>query len=136
MKKSGYTILNIETGKVSGLSIGFNQLPLANMTYIELYSIESHEQPIKPEVLFSDKEYGEYLDFKDDDPSEYTPDIVSDFCIKNGINEEKRKIAILADDFEENQYYNYNKWENEILNLYLDKIQQQDTHYKDYDEEV
>ena len=32
----------------------------------------------------------EYLEFKDDEVCEYTPDIVSDFCQKKGIDENEK----------------------------------------------
>lgn len=135
-QRSGYTILNIKTGIINGLGIELNQLPLIDTNYIELYSIESQEHPIKPENFFSEKEYEEYLEFKDDDPSEYTPDIVSEFCIKKDIDEDSRKIDILADRFEENEYFNYNKWESRILNEYYDMIQKSHSYYDTVDEEI
>ena len=49
---------------------------------------------------FSPQEYEEYLEFKDDEVCEYTPDIVSDFCQKKGIDENERKIGLLAYKFE------------------------------------
>lgn len=118
-QRTGHTILNLENGKIYGLGIELNQLPLVDMVYIELYSIKFDEDPIKPEELFSSNEYGEYLEFKEDEPSEYTPDIVSDFCEKNNIDEDKRKIGLLAYKFG-NENSNYNKWESEILNKYYD----------------
>jgi len=128
-QKSGYTIMNIETGLVGGLSIDINELPLKNSEYIELYSILSSEDPIKPSDLFSSDEFEEYLEFKGEDPSEYTPDIVSDFCTKKDIDESSRKISILADRFEEEEYYNYNQWESGIINKYHDMIQDPDELY-------
>ncbi|MDL2270623.1 hypothetical protein LJC03_02300 [Methanobrevibacter sp. OttesenSCG-928-I08] len=121
-QRTGYTIVNLETGNVKGLGIENNQLPFHEITYIELFTIEAQENPIKPEDFFSKEEYEKYLEFKGDDPSEYTPDIVSNFCIKEGINEEDRNITILADRFEEDEYWNYNKWESGVLNEYYNVI--------------
>jgi hypothetical protein len=120
--RTGYTIINLETGEVKGLGVENNQLPFQDITYIDLFTIESQEHPIKPEDLFSNEEYEKYLEFKGDDPSEYTPDIVSNFCIKEGIDEDDRKITILADRFEEDEYFNYNKWESGVLNQYYDVL--------------
>ena len=78
-QRTGHTILNLENGKIYGLGIELNQLPLVDTVYIELYSIDWEEDPIEVEELFSPQEYEEYLEFKDDEVCEYTPDIVSDF---------------------------------------------------------
>lgn len=135
-QKSGYTILNLENGKVYGLGVEPNQLPLIDMLYITLYTIEALEDPVKTKDLFSKEEFEEYEKYKGDDPTEYAPDIVSDFCRDNDIDEDKRKIDILADRFEENEYFNYNKWETGVLNEYYDTIQEQHYTYKSVDEEV
>ena len=62
-QRTGHTILNLEDGEVSGLSVELNQLPLSDMIYIELYTIKSGEDPIEPKELFSDREYEEFLKF-------------------------------------------------------------------------
>lgn len=80
--KTGHTVLNLETGNVYGLGIEMNQLPLVSEIYIELYTIKSHENPIKEEGFFSKREYEEFLEFSSDDPCEYIPDIITDFCEK------------------------------------------------------
>ena len=59
--RTGHTVLNLENGKVYGLGIEFNQLPLADDIYIELFTIESHEDPIDEEEFFSEKEYEEFF---------------------------------------------------------------------------
>lgn len=125
-RRSGYTIMDIETGLVEGLGVDINEIPLKSSEYIELYSIDSGEDPVKPDELFDTLEYEKYLEFKGDDPSEYTPDIVTDFCRKNDIDEIARKISILADRFEEDEYFNYNQWESGIVNSYYDLIQDPD----------
>jgi len=128
-QKTGYTILDIENGEIKGYGVDINQLPSKNYNFVELYNISSGEDPINPQSLFSEKEYEKYLEYKGDDPSEYTPDIVSEFCKKEGIDEDKRKIAILADRFEEYEYYNYNKWESGIVTQYYDIIQESEGFY-------
>ena len=120
--RTGHTILNLETGRVSGLGIEFNQLPLADDIYIELFTIESHEDPIDEEEFFSEKEYEEFLEFSSSDPCEYIPDIITEFCEINGIDEDKRKIGLLAYNFEKEEQANYNMWETAILNKYYDAI--------------
>ena len=120
--KTGHTILNLETGNVYGLGIELNQLPLADEIYIELYTIKSHEEPIAEEEFFSKHEYEEFLEFSSDDPCEYVPDIITDFCQKNGIDEYERSIGILAYNFETKDQANYNMWESRILNKYYDAI--------------
>ena len=41
-------------------------------------------------------------------------------CQKNNIDEDNRKIGILAYKFEKNEQDNYNQWESKILNKYYD----------------
>jgi hypothetical protein len=120
--KTGHTVLNLETGQVYGLGIELNQLPLADEIYIELYTLKSHEEPLKEEEFFSSNEYEEFLEFSSDDPCEYIPDIITDFCQKKGIDEYERTIGLLAYNFETRQQANYNMWESKILNKYYDAI--------------
>lgn len=122
-QRTGHTIIDLESGTIQGLGVELNQLPLASIIYITLYTIKSGEHPITPEELFSEEEYECYMNFKDDDPSEYTPDIVSNFCEAYDINENERKISILADRFEEDKYWNYNMWESGVLEDYYDALQ-------------
>ena len=96
MQKTGHTVLDLETGKVSGLSIEHNQMPLQSMMYIELYTIKAGDYPIGPEELFSKTEYEEFMDFMEDEPSEFAPDMVSIFCEENDIDEDSRTVGILA----------------------------------------
>ena len=120
--KTGHTVLNLETGRVYGLGIELNQLPLADDIYIELYTIKSHEEPLAEEEFFSSQEYSEFLEFSSDDPCEYIPDIITDFCEKKGIDEYERTIGLLAYNFETREQANYNMWESKILNRYYDAI--------------
>ena len=120
--KTGHTVLNLENAKVYGLGIEFNQLPLADNIYIELFTINYHEEPIKEEDFFSKHEYEEFLKFSSDDPCEYIPDIISEFCQLNGIDEYERSVGILAYNFEKEELSNYNMWESKILNKYYDAI--------------
>ena len=89
--KTGHTVLNLEDGRVYGLGIEFNQLHLATDIYIELFTIKSHDEtPIGEEEFFSKHEYEEFLEFSSDDPCEYIPDIITDFCEMKGIDEYER----------------------------------------------
>ena len=128
--KTGHTVLNLETGNVYGLGIEMNQLPLVSEIYIELYTIKSHENPINEEEFFSKREYEEFLEFSSDDPCEYIPDIITDFCEKNAIDEYERSIGILAYNFEKHEQANYNMWESKILNKYYDAIYEDHNPFK------
>ena len=120
--KTGHTVLNLEDGRVYGLGIELNQLPLADDIYIELYTIKSHEEPLSEEEFFSKHEYEEFLEFSSDDPCEYIPDIITEFCEMKGIDEYERTIGILAYNLEKREMENYNMWESQILNRYYDAI--------------
>ena len=128
--KTGHTVLNLETGNVYGLGIEMNQLPLVSEINIELYTIKSHENPINEEEFFSKREYEEFLEFSSDDPCEYIPDIITDFCEKNDIDEYERSIGILAYNFEKHEQANYNMWESKILNKYYDAIYEDHNPFK------
>ncbi|WP_042694457.1 hypothetical protein [Methanobrevibacter oralis] len=129
-QKTGHTILNLETGKIHGLGIELNQLPLVDMIYIELFTIKENEYPIDEEELFSENEYIEFLEFKDDEPCDYAPDIVSDFCEMKGINEAERQIGMIAYNFEKNERANYNIWETKILNKYYEATNENHNPFK------
>ncbi len=120
--KTGHTVLNLENGHVYGLGIELNQLPLADDIYIELYTIKSHEEPLSEEEFFSAKEYREFLEYSSEDPCEYIPDIITEFCEMKGIDEYERTVGLLAYNFEKNEQTNYNIWESRILNKYYDAI--------------
>lgn len=128
--RTGHTVLNLEDGRVYGLGIELNQLPLADDIYIELYTIKSHEEPIDEEEFFSKHEYKEFLEFSSDDPCEYIPDIITEFCELKGIDEYERKIGLLAYNFEKNEQANYNMWESKILNKYYDAIYEDHNPFK------
>jgi hypothetical protein len=121
-QRTGHTVLNLETGEVYGIGIESNQLPLAADIYIELYTIDLDENPIGEEEFFSSHEYEEFLEFSSDDPCEYIPDIITEFCEMKGIDEYERKIGLLAYNFEKQERENYNMWESKILNRYYDAI--------------
>lgn len=129
-QRTGHTVLNLENAKVYGLGIEFNQLPLADNIYIELFTIKSTEGPIEAEEFFSKSEYEEFLEFSSDDPCEYIPDIITDFCEKKDIDEYERKIGLLAYNFEKNERSNYNMWESVILNKYYDAIYEDHNPFK------
>ena len=120
--KTGYTRLNLETGEIYGVGVELNDLPLPSTIYIELYKIDAYDEPISEEEFFSQSEYDKFLEFSASEPSEYIPDIISEFCQINGIDEDKRKIGILAYNFEKKERSNYNMWESSVLNKYYDAI--------------
>ena len=128
--RTGHTVLNLEDGRVYGLGIELNQLPLADDIYIELYTIKSHEEPIDEEEFFPKHEDEEFLVFSSDDPCEYIPDIITEFCELKGIDEYERKIGLLAYNFEKNEQANYNMWESKILNKYYDAIYEDHNPFK------
>ena len=107
-----------------------NQLPLADDIYIELFTIESHEDPITEEEFFSKSEYEEFLEFSSDDPCEYIPDIITEFCEMKGIDEHERRIGLIAYNFEKNEQANYNMWESTILNKYYEAIYEDHNPFK------
>ena len=129
-QRTGHTVLNLETGKVYGLGVELNQLPLADDIYIELFTIESHEDPITEEEFFSKSEYEEFLEFSSDDPCEYIPDIITEFCEMKGIDEHERRIGLIAYNFEKNEQANYNMWESTILNKYYEAIYEDHNPFK------
>ena len=128
--KTGHTIVNLENGNVYGLGVDFNELHLATEIYIELFTLKFDEYPINEEELFSPHEYNEFLEFSSDDPCEYIPDIITDFCEIKGIDEHERKIGLLACNFEKNEQANYNMWESKILNKYYDAIYEDHNPFK------
>lgn len=128
--RTGHTVLNLENGKVYGLGIELNQLPLADNISIELFTIESHQEPVSEEDFFSKSEYEEFLEFSSDDPCEYIPDIITEFCEIKDIDEYERKIGILAYNFEKYEQNNYNMWESKILNKYYDAIYENHNPFK------
>ena len=129
-QRTGHTVLNLENGKVYGLGIEFNQLPLADNIYIKLFTIKATDDPIDAEEFFSKREYEEFLLFSSSDPCEYIPDIMTDFCQKNDIDEYERKIGLLAYNFSKNEQANYNMWESAILNKYYDAIYEDHNPFK------
>lgn len=128
--RTGHTVLNLETGKVYGLGVELNQLPLADDIYIELFSIDSHENPIDEEDFFSKSEYEEFLKFSSDDPCEYIPDIITEFCEIKGIDEYSRQIGLIAYNFEKEEQSNYNMWESKVLNKYYEAIHENHNPFK------
>ena len=110
--KTGHTVLNLETGNVYGIGIELNQLPFVD------------------EDFFSPREYEEFLEFSSDDPCEYIPDIITDFCEKKGIDEYERSIGILAYNFEKEHQSNYNIWESKVINKYYDAIYEDHNPFK------
>lgn len=52
---------------------------------------------------------------------------------KKGIDENERKIGLLAYKFEKNEQSNYNQWESKILNKYYDVIMDDCNPFKQMD---
>lgn len=52
---------------------------------------------------------------------------------KKGIDENERKIGLLAYKFEKNEQSNYNQWESKILNKYYDVIMDDYNPFKQMD---
>ena len=80
--------------------------------------------------MLSKTEYEEFMDFMEDEPSEFAPDMVSIFCQENDIDEDSRNIGILAYRFSTTDQQNYNMWESAILNKYYDKTDENHNPFK------
>lgn len=128
-KATGITVININTGKVSGISLESNEMmePELNNSYkedyIELYKIEA-EEIIYEEDLLNDDEFEKYEDFKIEQKCseiEYNPDLLCEFCKIEGINEKERKIKLLKENYEEYRYSNYQDFEHSIILNYYDE---------------
>lgn len=128
-ESSGYTIINLNNGAVTGIGIKQNEIPNIEMNYVEIYKIEAGEKLFDEDDLFDSKEYENYLNFKSDDPNEYTPDLISEFCKINNIDEKERKIKLLADKLEEYKFMNYQGWENSIIQNYHNEGDEFSTNY-------
>ncbi|WP_432645293.1 hypothetical protein [Methanobrevibacter sp.] len=128
--RTGYTRLNLETGEIYGVGVELNDLPLPSNIYIDLFKIDAYDDSIDEEEFFSALEYDEFLEFSSSEPSEYIPDIITEFCELKGIDEMERKIGLLAYNFEKKERSNYNMWESSILNKYYDAIYEDHNPFK------
>lgn len=128
-KSTGITVININTGKVSGISLESNEMMELELNnsykedYIELYKIEA-EEIIYEEDLLNDDEFEKYEDFKIEQNCseiEYNPDLLCEFCKIEKINEKERKIELLKENYEEYRYSNYQDFEHSIILNYYDE---------------
>lgn len=128
-KSTGITVININTGKVSGILLESNEIMELELNnsykedYIELYKIEA-EEIIYEEDLLNDDEFEKYEDFKTKQNCseiEYNPDLLCEFCKIEGINEKERKLKLLKENYEEYRYSNYQDFEHSIILNYYDE---------------
>lgn len=128
-KSTGITVININTGKVSGISLESNEMMELELNnsykedYIEIYKIEA-EEIIYEEDLLNDDEFEKYEDFKIEQNCseiEYNPELLCEFCKIEGINEKERKIKLLKENYEEYIYSNYQDFEHSIILNYYDE---------------
>ncbi|MCQ2738501.1 MAG: hypothetical protein MJ224_07830 [archaeon] len=126
-ESTGITIINLNTGKISGISSNPNEMmETFNNAYkenhIEIYKIESNEI-IYEEDLLSEEELELYEEFKEKENCliEYTPDLFTEFCKIENINEKERKIKYLKENYEEYIYSNYQDFEHSIILNYYDE---------------
>ncbi len=127
-ESTGKTVINIESGKVKGIAIRFNEIPEFDFStnHIELYKIESDEELFDEENLLDDEEYEKYLDFREEKLKneiydEYNPQIFYEFCKMESIDEKERKIRILIENYEDYQFNHYQDFEHEIILYYHDE---------------
>ncbi|MCQ2976831.1 MAG: hypothetical protein MJ232_02345 [archaeon] len=128
-ESTGITLINLYTGIIKGVSVKFNEITDFNSKesykeeYIEIYKIEA-EKIIEEYELLNDKEYDKYEDFreeKDISSIDYTPDLFSEFCKIENIDEKERKIKLLIENFEEYNMNNYQDFEHSIILNYYDE---------------
>lgn len=128
-ESTGITIINLNTGKISGISKKYNEIfeiesnQSYKDNYIEIYKLEA-EEIIEEEDLFSDEEYEKYEEFKIKNSSssiDYTPDLLSEFCNLEKIDEKERKLKFLEECFEEYNCNNYQDLEHSIILNYYEE---------------
>lgn len=128
-QSTGITIININTGQISGISSQTNEIIEMNINnpikenYIEIYKIEA-EEILYEEDLLSEIELEKYENFKENENCskiEYAPDLFSEFCKIECINEKERKIELLKENYEEYLYSNYQDFEHSIILNYYDE---------------
>lgn len=128
-ESTGKTIINLKSGKVEGISLKFNELLDLNhdINHIELYKIESHEDLFDDEDILDDDEIDRFMEFKhekeknDEHYDSYDPELLSEFCKKESIDEKERKIRILIENYEEYHFNNYEDFEHSIILNYYDE---------------
>ncbi|MBR5503691.1 MAG: hypothetical protein IKV87_04540 [Methanobrevibacter sp.] len=128
-ESTGKTVINLKDGRVYGISLKSNELldMSHDSEHIELYKIESHEDLFDEEDLLSDEEYDRFQEFKDnrsmecEDFDEYDPEVFSEFCSIESIDEKERKICVLIESYEEYHFNNYQDFEHSIILNYYDE---------------
>ncbi|MDD2643967.1 MAG: hypothetical protein PHC65_04735 [Methanobacteriaceae archaeon] len=116
-QKTGMTIIELDSGIIKGIGLEQGEIP-DNLNYVEIFTIEAEDELFLPEKFFNEEEYEKFLKYVDRKKDKYSPDLLSEFCEKEDIDEEERKINILADCIEEYKFMNYNDWENSIIQNY------------------
>ncbi|SFL76337.1 hypothetical protein SAMN02910297_01695 [Methanobrevibacter olleyae] len=127
-ESTGKTIINLKTGKIQGIRLNNNEL--LDMSYdsehIELYKIEQEEDLFDIEDLLDSEEYEKFLDFKlekeeDEYFDSYNPELFSEFCNIESIDEKERQLKILIENYEEYRFSNYQDFEHSIILKYYDE---------------
>ena len=128
-ESTGKTIINLETGKVQGIGLKFNELLDLNYAseHIELYKIESEEALYDEEEILNDEEYERFIDFKlkkeenNEDYDDYDPELLNEFCKIESIDKKERQIKILMENYEDYHFDNYQDFEHSIILTYYDE---------------
>ena len=128
-ESTGKTIINLETGKVQGIGLKFNELLDLNYAseHIELYKIESEEALYDEEEILNDEEYERFIDFKlkkeenNEDYDDYDPELLNEFCKMESIDKKERQIKILMENYEDYHFENYQDFEHSIILTYYDE---------------
>ena len=128
-ESTGKTIINLETGKVQGIGLKFNELLDLNYAseHIELYKIESEEALYDEEEILNDEEYERFIDFKlkkeenNENYDDYDPELLNEFCKMESIDKKERQIKILMENYEDYHFENYQDFEHSIILTYYDE---------------
>lgn len=128
-ESTGKTIINLETGKVQGIGLRFNELLDINYAseHIELYKIESEEELYDEEEILNEEEYERFIDFKlkkeenNENYDDYDPELLNEFCKMESIDKKERQIKILMENYEDYHFENYQDFEHSIILTYYDE---------------
>jgi len=126
-QSTGKTMINLENGKIKGVSIQMNEFySLEHDNHIELYKIDLEENLFDEEEFFTEEEYEKFLNFKLNKEDEeyyddYNPELLSEFCEIEDINEKERQIKILIENYEDYHSNNYQNFEHAIILKYYDE---------------
>lgn len=116
-QKTGMTVIELESGIIKGIGLEQGEMP-TDLNYVEIFTINENDNLFPPESFFNEEEYKKFLRYTDCKVDKYSPDLMSKFCEKEDIDEEERKISILADCIEDYKFMNFNDWENSIIQNY------------------